>query len=197
MGNRAVIGFKGMGVGIYLHWNGGLASVEAFLRCADDLGVRPDEYGVARLAQIIGNFFGGTYSVGVGKLEDLDCDNWDNGTYMVEDWLIVDRLHMNHEEEIDLEKTKAIYEECMEVSGPIFRRDSNRNEHKKAGGAWKVFIYDGRERVAYFKEGSTPYQVVPEAGFRNYDKRKMEYVQAYQGDMVEPEVLEKYPDLLD
>jgi hypothetical protein len=86
MGNRAVIEFEGQKTAIYLHWNGGRESVEAFLRVAKDLGVRDpvaDEYGIARLAQIIGNFFCGTDSIGVGDSDKLDRDNGNNGVFKV------------------------------------------------------------------------------------------------------------------
>jgi len=89
MGNRAVIAMRVEGVpkeyspGIYLHNNGGRDSVEAFLEAAKRLNLRGDDYGLARLTQIITNFFGGTLSVGVGNVGKLDCDNGDNGTYWI------------------------------------------------------------------------------------------------------------------
>lgn len=61
MGNRAVITTEDKKLGIYLHWNGGRDSVEAFLRYCDLRGFRPpnsDEYGWARLCQVIANFMG-------------------------------------------------------------------------------------------------------------------------------------------
>ena len=100
MGNRAVIKLEECPkVGIYLHWNGGRDSVEAFLQTAKDYGIRCDDYGVARLAQIIGNAIGGTLSVGVNAIENLDCANWDNGLYIVKDWEIVGREHFEDREE--------------------------------------------------------------------------------------------------
>ena len=57
MGNRAVLQFKHRNQynnkvetlpSIYLHWNGGRASVEAFLDVAKKLNIRSDSYGVAR-----------------------------------------------------------------------------------------------------------------------------------------------------
>lgn len=66
MGNRAVIttreDWKCGGVGIYLHWNGGRDSVNAFLKYCELKGYRPPEkdcYGWASLAKVISNFFGG------------------------------------------------------------------------------------------------------------------------------------------
>ena len=102
MGNRAVIAFvndKGEqdknSVGIYLHWNGGRDSVEGFLQTAKDYGLRSGNYGVARLTQIIANGLGGTLSLGVDMLKNLDCDNYDNGVYWVDqNFDIVDREHI-------------------------------------------------------------------------------------------------------
>ena len=89
MGNRAVITFDKKptpdSMAIYLHWNGGPESVLAFLEAANQLNVRigDDGYEFARVVQIIANFFGGTTSIGVGQLKTLDCDNKDNGVFIV------------------------------------------------------------------------------------------------------------------
>lgn len=102
MGNRAVITSKtnkfnkGKNrIGLYLHWNGGRDSVDAFLAYAKAKGVRGAEsdngYCFARLAQIVGNYFGGTTSVGVVVLtpDDIEgrCGGWclDNGVYFIDD----------------------------------------------------------------------------------------------------------------
>lgn len=96
MGNRAVIEFANVPeVGIYLHWNGGRDSVQAFLEVAKGYGVRDDNYGVARLAQIIGNYLKGTYSIGIGPLSELDCNNGNNGVYVISNWEIVNRKNFN------------------------------------------------------------------------------------------------------
>ena len=59
MGNRAIIKGHGNSLGIYLHWNGGRDSVEAFLAYCKLKGYRSDDsYSWARLAQVIGNYFG-------------------------------------------------------------------------------------------------------------------------------------------
>ena len=95
MGNRAVItldkNIKPDSLGIYLHWNGGAESVLAFAQAAIDLGAldRIGEedngggYALARLAQIVTNFIGGTLSVGVNTLGSLDTDNGDNGLFVI------------------------------------------------------------------------------------------------------------------
>lgn len=121
MGNRAVIAFsdKPTAVGIYLHWNGGRASVDGFLKAARDVGVpKGDEsYALARITQLIGNFFGGNFSVGVGILRELDCDNGDNGLYIVDPATleIKGRKYGPVPEEINDEKTAHIAALCVKA----------------------------------------------------------------------------------
>ena len=43
--------------------------------------------------------FGGNLSVGVGIFNRMDTDNWDNGTYIIKDWDIVDRLFTHSKDE--------------------------------------------------------------------------------------------------
>jgi hypothetical protein len=132
MGNRAVIAFEGSKTGIYLHWNGGESSVRAFLDSAKELGVRSDSYGVARLAQIIGNFFGGSLSVGVGALDSLDCDNYDNGLFLVgKDWQIVGREYNQHAEPFDADYYAGVYDEVMAKNYPLFRGEDYRKAVEK------------------------------------------------------------------
>ena len=106
MGNRAVIttreNFDKNGVGVYLHWNGGYDSVEAFLKYCDIKGYREpemDNYGWARLCQVIANFFDGGLSIGIDTLNRLDCNNGDNGVYIIENWKIVGREYHSGEEQ--------------------------------------------------------------------------------------------------
>ena len=106
MGNRAVIttkeNFKNNRTGVYLHWNGGRDSIEAFLAYCKAKGYRPpdeDNYGWAYLATTIGNFFGDGLSVGVDSVKFLDCDNYDNGVYFIEKWKIVGREYFDGEEQ--------------------------------------------------------------------------------------------------
>ena len=108
MGNRAVITIKEKNTpkedwnSLYLHWNGGRDSVEPFLHVAKLYGIRCNDdpsYAIARLSQLIGNYFGGTLSVGIGAYKRLDTNNWDNGTYIIEDWEIVEREHFEGKEQ--------------------------------------------------------------------------------------------------
>lgn len=107
MGNRAVIttrkNFENNGVGVYVHWNGGRDSVEAFLKYCELRNFRSpsqDCYGWARLVQVLGNFFGinGLF-VGIDLVQNLDCDNFDNGVYIIEDWNIVGREYFEGDEQ--------------------------------------------------------------------------------------------------
>lgn len=96
MGNRAVITTRERKVGLYLHWNGGRDTVEPLLRYCELQGYRPpseDDYGWARLAQVVGNFFSGSTSVGIGAYTtDVRMDPGDNGIYVVDGWRIAERL---------------------------------------------------------------------------------------------------------
>ena len=108
MGNRAVITTEAKDLGVYLHWNGGRASVEAFLLYCKLKGYRCPEndcYGWARLCQVIGNFFGGEYSVGIDKYDRLDTDNGDNGTYIIKDWQIIG-TEFEPLDKLDIEQVK-------------------------------------------------------------------------------------------
>lgn len=121
MGNRAVIttkeNFENNGIGVYLHWNGGYDSVSAFLKYCELKGYRApnDSYGWARLCQVIGNFFGGTCSVGIDTVNKLDCDNFDNGVYIIEGWKIIDRKYFKGREQMnyDLEEMLMDIDGCM------------------------------------------------------------------------------------
>ena len=93
MGNRALIKFDGQDAGVYLHWNGGRDSVEAFLEYCKLRDFRCDDYGIARFCQVVGNFFGGGLSLGVTtNIKDEDAEWMDNGIYIVKDWEIVGRI---------------------------------------------------------------------------------------------------------
>ena len=104
MGNRAVITTERKDLGVYLHWNGGKDSVQAFLKYCELKGYASpeyDTYGWARLCQVIGNFFGGTNSVGISRYEESDRDNFDNGVYIIRNWQIVGREYFKGGEQLN------------------------------------------------------------------------------------------------
>jgi hypothetical protein len=123
MGNRAVIAFESDGQAkdtcpaIYLHWNGGRDSVEAFLAAAKHFNLRGNDptYGAARLTQIIGNWLGGTLSLGVGCYASQDTDNGDNGTYWIKNWKIVKREFMRNAEQ-DIHDPAELLSEIIEAN---------------------------------------------------------------------------------
>ena len=93
MGDRAVIANKDKNIGVYLHWDGYRDDVKGYRSPDADY-----EYGWARLCQVAGNTIGGTLSLGVGVYSRMDTDNWDNGTYIIKDWDIVERLYQHYED---------------------------------------------------------------------------------------------------
>ena len=102
MGNRAVITTSKKDLGLYLHWNGGKDSIEAFLKYCELQQYRPPEvssYGFARLCQVIGNFFGGILSLGIDNYYKLDADNGDNGVYIIKNWHIIGREYFDGAEQ--------------------------------------------------------------------------------------------------
>lgn len=102
MGNRAVITTERQQIGIYMHWNGGRDFIEGLLEYCKRKGYPSPEidcYGWARLSQVIGNFFGGSSSVGLDMCAYLDMDNGDNGAYVIKDWKIVKRLYKPSKEQ--------------------------------------------------------------------------------------------------
>lgn len=103
MGNRAVITTPERKIGLYLHWNGGRDTIEPLLKYCELQRYRPpssDEYGWARMCQVMGNFFGGSTSLGIGPYTtDRRMDPGDNGIYVIEGWKIADHLVSEYDEE--------------------------------------------------------------------------------------------------
>lgn len=101
MGNRATITtapFDRKNVCIYVHWNGGLASIEAFCKAAKELGYRSpgsdSSYALARLTGLICTYFDldGDTSIGLGTVDDLIETGDDHGCWVIGgDWEILER----------------------------------------------------------------------------------------------------------
>ena len=88
MGNHAVFTFDpkptNTTIGIYVHWNGGPESAYAFAKAMDALAVRADScYEVGRAVQMIGNYFGGTLSLGCVTLREASKMGLDNGVIRI------------------------------------------------------------------------------------------------------------------
>lgn len=127
MGNRAVITNKDKEIGVYLHWNGGRDSVEAFLKYCEIAGFRSltddPSYGFARLTQVITNWFGGGLSCGVNVLSKLDCDNYDNGMYIVDGWQIVGREYHDGSEQQEYDLKDMVLEIDSKQANPIGKEE--------------------------------------------------------------------------
>lgn len=156
MGNRAVIttreDFNNNGIGVYLHWNGGYDSVSAFLKYCELKGYRSpdkDNYGWARLCQVIGNFFGGSTSVGIDIVSKLDCDNFDNGVYIIEGWKIVGREYFEGAEQrnYELEDMLIDIDESMpeeERIGEYLKAQEIPTSEVKIGDTILIMDYNGK-----------------------------------------------------
>ena len=117
MGNRAVIttrkNLETRGIGVYLHWNGGRDSVEAFLEYCRLRRFRPpdeDCLGWARLVQVIANYLQGGLSIGVETVDHLNTDNGDNGVYIIEGWIITGREYFNGAEQDNHDRDDLLME---------------------------------------------------------------------------------------
>lgn len=118
MGNRAVIRAEGnCNKGVYLHWNGGRDSIEAFLKYCELRGFREfdDDYGMARFCQVVGNFFGGGLSLGITECTG-GCG--DNGVYVVKGWEIVGREDFkgSEQKEHDLQDMLKAIDKAQPIS---------------------------------------------------------------------------------
>lgn len=159
MGNRAVITTTQKKIGIYLHWNGGRDSVEAFLKyCELQQFTSPerDFYGWARFSQIISNFFGGSLSIGIDEYYKLDTNNYDNGVYIIKNWQIIGREYFEGQEQneyaLDL-MLKAIDKKQpkhMQL-GDFLDAEEVKVENIKIGDT--VFMYDYDSYSKYKVEG--------------------------------------------
>lgn len=122
MGNRAIIKGVGTNIGVYVHWNGGYDSVLAFTQYCKLKGYRSLEsnpaYGTARLAQTIGNYFGGGLSVGIENMSGTTVMTpelvrefyLDNGVYEIKDLLVrteEDKM-INEFKKYDKEHTRLV-----------------------------------------------------------------------------------------
>ena len=116
MGNRAVITFSTAPKtqSLYLHWNGGRASVEGFLEAAR----QTNQTTIPAIAELVAAHFFETRvnesTVYTQPYENADTDNGDNGVYVLDTGLnIVERLFARSEE-IDADKTAEITERIVE-----------------------------------------------------------------------------------
>ena len=156
MGDRAVISNKNKNLGIYLHWYGYREFVESVLAYCDLKQYRnpdvDDEYGWARLCQVLGNTLGGTTSLGIGRFDRMDTDNWDNGTYIIEGWDIKERLYQQYE---DAKMKDSMFENLKYINEKQPKDEQLKDEELKAfAELWEIKHIDrlNDERKAYVEE---------------------------------------------
>lgn len=129
MGNRAVLTFSRARSAptVYLHWNGGRASIEGFLTAARALQIS-GESDIERMDNLAAMIARGLHAV--VNLNTVyraiysraDIDNGDNGVYLLSrDWRIVGREYMTCTEECNIEKTRAIAAECIAKNTVYFQ----------------------------------------------------------------------------
>ena len=159
MGNRCLIVPKGNEkIGVYLHWNGGVDSVTAFLKYCDMKGYRnfggdhADSYGIARFCQVVGNYFGGTLSIGLEvinrELTEDYADAYDNGIYIIDGWEICKRISPSGHEGydlmemlIDIDKAQPAEEQLGE---DYIRAEEVEAMELEIGDTVLVMGYDGK-----------------------------------------------------
>lgn len=96
MSNSGVIQFKNNSgeYGVYLHWNGGRDSIEAFLKYCKLKGYMSND--ISRFIQTVANYFGGNNSI---YLENINKISSANGIYIVDNWEIIGRKNFNYSEQ--------------------------------------------------------------------------------------------------
>lgn len=134
MGNRAVLVWKDKdghyddnSMGIYLYWNGGRDSVEAFLAYCEMKDLKsPTEdvhIGIENFVDVVTHFFGSTRSIYANKLSELDQNNHDNGVYVCDGWKIVGRKHMDGEEQKRYDFREILHAINQEQAQPFDEHD--------------------------------------------------------------------------
>ncbi|AUI01352.1 hypothetical protein H2C43_07195 [Corynebacterium glutamicum] len=99
MSNNALLVANEADIGLYLHWNGGRDSIEAFLAYAAYAQLPPineNNDWLPPFITVLKNFFGndgsGVYLEPVNQ-DYLDGIDYDNGVYMLDDYEITERIN--------------------------------------------------------------------------------------------------------
>ena len=204
MGNRAVITNTEKNTGIYVHWNGGIDSVTAFLKYCELRKFRafPDTYGTARLTQIIANYFGGDLSIGIVDDPESWAEGADNGLYVVDGWKIVEHYEYEHHwkdddsGECDIEKVSVLgneYHEGYDLDEMLMDIDEAQPVKDQFG---KQFLTAEEVDASELKVGDTVcfihyngesksanvVGIAPDGFCCNGNKSGMPYIDAYGGD---------------
>lgn len=157
MGNRAIVKPIDQNVGVYLHWNGGVESVTAFLEYCKLKNYRAfnDSYGIARFCQVVGNFFGGGLSIGLETdvTESEEYAKWmDNGIYVVDGWDIVRRIGAPDDKVLEASQEMLLYIDQQQPDKEQLGADYILAEvvdatELEVGDKVFVMVYEGRPNV--------------------------------------------------
>ena len=156
MGDRAVISNRTKNLGVYLHWYGYREFVESVLAYCNAKQYRSpdvdDEYGWARLCQVLGNTLGGNLSLGVGNFSKMDTDNWDNGTYIIDGWDIKERLYQHYQDE---KMKDSMFENLKYINDKQPKEEQLKEEELRVfAELWEIKHIDrlNDERKSYIEE---------------------------------------------
>ena len=154
MGNRAVIVFDEYKptsdqTALYLHWNGGRDSVEAYLKATRILmhsRGQDASYARARFVQVIGMFMGGNMSFGMDSIKNLG-DQGDNGIYVIdsEKLEIKDRPGYTYEEQDEYDLNEFTNEIINRINAMNAYVDKDAGEYSKLGQLPTAEEYDKAE----------------------------------------------------
>lgn len=167
MGNRAILKAKGNdNKGVYLHWNGGRDSIEAFLKYCELRGFPgfEDSYGMARFVQVVSNFFGAD-GLSIGITDHVESAG-DNGVYVIEGWKIVDRIDFNgvEQKKYDLQEMLLTIDEAQPTKQQLGKGYLQAEEIKtsklKVGD--KVYLMDFAGKIKQYEVMG-----IGEDGYRN------------------------------
>ena len=106
MSNSGIVQFKNNNeYGVYLHWNGGRDSIEAFLKYCKLKGYSNND--ICRFIQVVSNYFGGGNTI---YLEPINKVNADNGIYIVDNWEIIGRKKYDYNEQNEYDINNMLLE---------------------------------------------------------------------------------------
>ena len=102
---------------------------------------------------MIGNFFGGSTSIGIDTLWHLDRNNGDNGVYIIDGWEIVNRYYFDGQEQdcYDLEGMLIEIDKRMPASEQIsefLKAEKKPIEEIKVGDEIVFIDWNGKETTA-------------------------------------------------
>lgn len=174
MGNRCIIKGENSNIGVYLHWNSGKKSVYSFLNYCKEKQYRDlsDGYGVARLCQVIGNYFGGTSSIGIEIVNDDNLEevtkHLDNGIYIINNnWEEIKHIGNCYTEKYDENELLKSIDEAQPVKeqlGDYLFAEEVEAETLEVGDKIYYIDYNDElsiETVVGIKYGWNPYDIQP------------------------------------